>query len=237
MLRRGEREREREKSDSILLSNPIEKGFPFPEVLDMAPFMETAGAGPILYELFGVVIHRGDQASHGHYHAYLHDVLNESKAVGSNVLASEDEPEFAGWFDFNDSQVRPVSLATVRTQYGGAANRAECAYMLIYRQKNCPLLSEVSDVPALPPQLAAEIAAENAEIQRKRAEWEEMKNKIEIVLHVPTMLELGIGETIRIAGKVCGEDFVRSFLSAYLFFSFFFFGKGKGRRRRRGRGR
>lgn len=179
----------------------------------MAPFMENGAGGGAssLYELFGVVIHRGDQASHGHYHAYLHDVLNESKAVGTDVFASEGEPAFAGWFDFNDSQVRPVSLQTVRTQYGGAANRAECAYMLIYRQKNNPLLSEVSEVPVLPAQLAAEIAAENAEIQKKRAEWEEMKNKIEIVLHVPTMLEMGVGDTIRIAGKVWVGNFFFGF--------------------------
>ncbi len=173
----------------------------------MAPFMEQGSdVSNVVYELFGVVIHRGDQASHGHYHAYLLDVLNESKAVGGDVLASEEEPSFAGWFDFNDSIVRPVSLATVRTQYGGSANRSECAYMLIYRQKNCPLLSEVKEVPALPEQLGAEITKENEEIQRKRAEWEEMKNKIEIVLHIPTMLEMGVGETIRIvAGKVFGK--------------------------------
>lgn len=75
--------------------------------------------------------------------------------------------------------------------------------MLIYRQKNCALLSDsiAAGVPVLPEQLANEIAAENSAIRKKREEWEEMKHKIEIVLHVPTMLEMGAGETIRISSS------------------------------------
>jgi hypothetical protein len=173
----------------------------------MAPFMESGGTSTCIYDLFGVVIHRGDQASHGHYHAYLLDVLNESKAVGSDVLAAEGEQheeKFAGWFDFNDSYVRPVSLATVRTQFGGSANRSECAYMLIYRQRASSLLKENATLPLLPQRLADELAKENEEIRRKRIEWEDMKNKIEIVLHIPTMLEMDIGQVVKVAsGKVC----------------------------------
>ena len=175
------------------------KSFPFPFELNMAPFMEQQPPKQdLVYDLFGVVIHCGAQAQFGHYHTYLHDVLNESKRVGLPLGEKEESPPFEGWFDFNDTTVKPISKATVETQFGGSANKSECAYMLVYRQRNSPVLMKTTDaVPQPPPHLAAEIEAENAEVQRKRAEWEEMKNKIEIVVHVPTMLERA-GDAVRI---------------------------------------
>ncbi len=183
------------------------KSFPFPEQLDMAPFMERQ-EGSCLYDLFGVVIHRGEQASHGHYHAYLLDVLNESKQMGTPLVSESDrEDSFSGWFDFNDSHVSPIAPETVRSQYGGAENKAECAYMLIYRRRDSPLLNGNQQIPVLPPHLAAEIIAENEEVNRKRAEWEEMKNKIEIVLHVPSMLENDVnGGFIRLVDPGKGKE-------------------------------
>lgn len=181
------------------------KSFPFPRQLDMKAYMENPGDQEQLYDLFGVVIHRGDQASHGHYHAYLLDLLNESGNVGkpaSEVLGEGAEGVFEGWYDFNDSSVSPISNSKVETQFGGAANKSECAYMLIYRHRTSPLLMKPGDAPpALPEHLASEIHAENDELQKKRAEWEELRNKLEVNFYIPASLEQRPGGLIRLKDK------------------------------------
>lgn len=179
--------------------------YPFPRVLEMTPFMEDPQhqVQPP-YDLFGVVIHRGDQASHGHYHAYLLDVLNESGKVGLPHEAVLGEPAkkaddensggvFEGWFDFNDSNVRPISSATVDLQFGGSG-LAECAYMLVYRQRGSPVLMERgASPPELPLHVRKEIDAENAAIQARRIEWENLKNSIELNVYTAEALEMENG--------------------------------------------
>jgi hypothetical protein len=187
------------------------KKFPFPSELDMKPFMEdSAKQERTLYDLFGVVIHRGEHASHGHYHANLLDILNESGMVGKprgqlvKGCEETDEGKFAGWFDFNDSMVEPITEEAMKAQYGGAKQN-ECAYMLIYRQRDCKMLS-LGDIPQLPLHLEEEIRAENEALKVRRAEWEEMKNKIEIVLYTPLMLEEGREEIICLKDDKGKED-------------------------------
>lgn len=178
------------------------RSFPFPRVLQMSPYMEDPVAHPQApYDLFGVVIHQGAQASFGHYHTYLLDVLNESGLVGTpraEVLGAEEakvgdtEPLFEGWFDFNDSHVKPIASATVETQFGGKGH--ECAYMLVYRQREHPaLMARGQPPPTLPAHLAAEIGQENAVRETQRREWDELKNTIELNVFLPAALELTKG--------------------------------------------
>ena len=159
------------------------KRFPFPSVLDMAPYMENEGKESVIYDLFGVVIHRGEQASFGHYHAYIQDVVGEA--------------EQGGWFDFNDSSVTKIETETIEKQFGGIKASSECAYMLIYRKRESAVLSQQIR-PVVPAHLLADIEAENESNRVQRTEWEEMKNKIEIVLHTPLILEQGPNDLIRL---------------------------------------
>ena len=193
------------------------KRFPFPRVLDnMSLYMDEPDKSVDAYELFGVVIHRGREAGHGHYHAYLLDVLNESGKVGlptKDVLGEDkeykDEEAFQGWFDFNDSTVRPIASETLESQFGGEKDSSECGYMLMYRQKDHPALLRMGDLPpALPVHLAEEIERENQELQKKREEWEENKNKIEINLYTPSALEQDGEKIVRLKDNTEDDEYV-----------------------------
>ena len=78
--------------------------------------------GPFVYELYGIMIHSGG-AYGGHYSAYIRDF------------------EKNGWYHFNDTFVKKISLTEIVDVFGAApnpknrrlaANHAN-AYMLMYR--------------------------------------------------------------------------------------------------------
>ena len=102
--------------------------FPFDTMIDMRPFVAAAAGGggggarpaPLLYELYGVLVHAGS-ANFGHYYAILKDF------------------ESSEWFEFNDSRVEPVNESDLRAQFGGGGSSSwsggSSAYMLLYRQR------------------------------------------------------------------------------------------------------
>ena len=100
--------------------------FPFETIIDMRPFVAAAVGGggarpaPLLYELYGVLVHAGS-ANFGHYYAILKDF------------------ESSEWFEFNDSRVEPVKESDLRAQFGGGGSSnwsgGSSAYMLLYRQR------------------------------------------------------------------------------------------------------
>ncbi|RHY48724.1 hypothetical protein DYB30_005751 [Aphanomyces astaci] len=70
------------------------------------------------YILRGVVVHCGDQASSGHYKAYIQD--------NSTSL----------WMEFNDSIVRPWDVHTnVEADCFGGPCSDQCAYLLVYEKQ------------------------------------------------------------------------------------------------------
>ena len=67
----------------------------FDTVLDMQPFLAQPVAGPINYELYGIIVHQGHTSIFGHYIAYVR---------ASNGL----------WYKCNDSQVVQVCSSACR---------------------------------------------------------------------------------------------------------------------------
>ena len=109
--------------------------FPFDTMIDMRPFVAAAAGGggarpaPLLYELYGVLVHAGS-ANFGHYYAILKDF------------------ESSEWFEFNDSRVEPVKESDLRAQFGGGGSSSwsggSSAYMLLYRQRPAAAAAEAA---------------------------------------------------------------------------------------------
>ena len=99
---------------------------------------------PHLYDLFGIVIHKGSSAGFGHYTAYLRDVIPDS---------GDPAPE-AHWYDFDDTTVTPIATTDLLKQFGG---KNECAYMLLYRARS---LNATVPQPSIPDYINDEIQLE-----------------------------------------------------------------------------
>ncbi|MDP2438306.1 MAG: hypothetical protein Q8P67_21380, partial [archaeon] len=99
---------------------------------------------PHLYDLFGIVIHKGSSAGFGHYTAYLRDVIPDS---------GNPAPE-AHWYDFDDTTVTPIATTDLLKQFGG---KNECAYMLLYRARS---LNATVPQPSIPDYINDEIQLE-----------------------------------------------------------------------------
>lgn len=79
--------------------------------------------GPFVYELYGVMLHKGG-AYGGHYNAFLKDL-----EVTDSMTEVDREDN---WYLFNDSHVAKISVTELASAYGGNHNLAN-AYMLMYR--------------------------------------------------------------------------------------------------------
>jgi ubiquitin C-terminal hydrolase len=77
------------------------------EDLNMSEFTLSAGSGPLLYDLYGVVNHFGKLGG-GHYTAYVKN------------------PEHDNWLEFEDSKVSTIKPEKVVS---------EAAYILFYKLK------------------------------------------------------------------------------------------------------
>ncbi|OQR88131.1 hypothetical protein ACHHYP_07520 [Achlya hypogyna] len=124
--------------------------------------------GPFVYELFSVLIHSGS-AMGGHYFAY--------------IKSFED----GHWYNFNDSNVTPITEAEVQTAWGPKASPAATgpstyyyrsshstsAYMLMYRQvdptRNRDFLPD-ADLPAFLQTLIHEDEARRLAKEKEREE-------------------------------------------------------------------
>ncbi|XP_067844173.1 ubiquitin carboxyl-terminal hydrolase 40 isoform X2 [Heptranchias perlo] len=86
------------------------------------------------------------------------------------------------WFDFDDSQVRPIQEKEIEKQFQGK----ECAYMLFYRKSQLqrPAEARGNSRYKVPPYLLEEIANLDASLQKQRAEFDSAANNIEVHLHL-----------------------------------------------------
>lgn len=84
----------------------LNKHVPFPEVLDISPYMSGTGDAPPLYMLYAVVVHVDmlNASFFGHYVCYVKDM-------------------HGAWYKIDDAEVQPVQLHTVMS---------ESAYILLY---------------------------------------------------------------------------------------------------------
>ncbi|ELR17377.1 UBA/TSN domain containing protein [Acanthamoeba castellanii str. Neff] len=130
---------------------------------------------------------------------------NESGGGGEGATRARWEEMAAeagrGWYDFNDSTVKPIPVQRLATQYAG---RSECAYMLIYR--HVPPASGAAETcegeatrgrgrrvtapPPVPEHLLAELATYNADLQRERGEYERDRGLIDVMTYHPRHFRL-----------------------------------------------
>lgn len=88
----------------------LNKHVPFPEVLDISPYMSGTGDTPPLYMLYAVVVHVDmlNASFFGHYVCYVKDM-------------------HGAWYKIDDAEVQPVQLHTVMS---------ESAYILLYSRSS-----------------------------------------------------------------------------------------------------
>ncbi|XP_043930982.1 ubiquitin carboxyl-terminal hydrolase 40 [Protopterus annectens] len=114
------------------------------------------------------------------------DVQNmKSKNLQQNskeTLGSLNNACDVHWFDFNDSTVQPIKEKEIEKQFEGK----ESAYMLFYRKASLQRPFEAQENPRykIPPHLLEDTEAINAEILKKRAEFDTETNNIDLHLHV-----------------------------------------------------
>lgn len=74
--------------------------------------------GQFVYELYAILVHNGG-AFGGHYFVYI---------KGGEAGADDSK-----WYNFNDSQVSPISDSEIAKTFGGDG-QTNTAYMLMYRR-------------------------------------------------------------------------------------------------------
>ncbi|NXA41779.1 UBP40 hydrolase, partial [Eudromia elegans] len=86
------------------------------------------------------------------------------------------------WFDLNDSKVQPIKEKEIEKQFQGK----ESAYMLFYRKSQLKRPPEARGNPKyrIPEHLLNEMTAANAELQKKRVEWDSANHGIDLHLHL-----------------------------------------------------
>lgn len=120
---------------------------PHHEQQQQQPHQQHELAGPSnrtasgVYDLHGVLVHKGFTASSGHYYAY--------------VLGGGPNSQ---WFCANDSNV-------YRPQYNEALNQTRDAYMLFYVRRNMKQQADLPVQPEAPAPAAAAPAAASAPVQ------------------------------------------------------------------------
>ncbi|KAF7294772.1 hypothetical protein MIND_01014800 [Mycena indigotica] len=165
----------------------------FPQVLDMTPFLgKTADvstkADSNIYELRGVLLHKGKSAYHGHYEAQIHDVTSSSwfqfnDEVVSRIKKLGDKPPAKeAIIDVDDDENRKKQRENKRKRQRiddsdderqttlDAENRisSKDAYMLIYaRRESCPSVQ----VPEPPSRALSAVDELNAAHQRACATY------------------------------------------------------------------
>jgi len=75
-----------------------------------------------LYDLFGIVTHKGAGADSGHYIGYVRSPPKE-----------DDKEDDEGWYKFDDEKVSPVRREQITALEGGGEDSV--AYILLYRAR------------------------------------------------------------------------------------------------------
>ncbi|XP_051884676.1 ubiquitin carboxyl-terminal hydrolase 40 isoform X2 [Pristis pectinata] len=133
------------------------------------------------------------QTDHGYLGQQLHKSKVKKAQTGNSTASGEHGDDTEGmqsitptsevhWFDFDDSQVRPIHEKDIEKQFQGK----ECAYMLFYRKSQLqrPLQARGNSRYKVPANLLEEIASLDASLQKQRAEFDSAANNIEIHLHL-----------------------------------------------------
>ncbi|XP_072902671.1 ubiquitin carboxyl-terminal hydrolase 40 isoform X1 [Hemitrygon akajei] len=130
-------------------------------------------------------------ADHGYPGQQLHKSNKVRKAQTGNTTAISEHGIDARrtqsitneehWFDFDDSQVRPIREKDIEKQFQGK----ECAYMLFYRKSQLqrPEQARGNSKYKVPANLKEEMASLDAGLQKQRAEFDSATNNIEVHLH------------------------------------------------------
>ena len=100
--------------------------------------------------------------------------IKKNKKSKGEVL-DDTEHDKNDWYDFNDSNVTPISLNKLRKQFGG---KTECAYMLVYRHRSLDNQSK-NDIQ-VPDHLLDFVQQENERVKVEREEWARLENQIRI---------------------------------------------------------
>ena len=137
--------------------------FTFPEEINMKDYMkeEEGGEQSTLFDLFGIIIHRGTPYA-GHYYCVVKDIENK---------ANKDKPKF---FEMNDTVVREVEDDYFQQFYG---RKDDVGYILYYRRRE-----EGDDIDQLkfkmnPNDLIyKEVMNKNKTIAESRAHHDKMQN-------------------------------------------------------------
>jgi len=82
------------------------------------------------------------------------------------------------WWDFNDSQVNPIPVNRLQTQFGGKSN--ENAYILLYRQRSLAKDANFKK-PELLPYLKKNIQAQNEAIENEIKVYREAETQLEMI--------------------------------------------------------
>ena len=95
---------------SRMFGGKINKPVQYPETLNLRPYMSTKNGPPVLYKLFGVLVHLGGSCNSGHYYCYVRNTNGY-------------------WYQMDDARVSSASLNVVLNQ---------SAYILFYVRKSDP---------------------------------------------------------------------------------------------------
>ncbi|XP_053528608.1 ubiquitin carboxyl-terminal hydrolase 17-like protein 6 [Artibeus jamaicensis] len=96
------------KRFSAFTGSKTEKVVHYPERLDVHQYLSEQNTGPLVYELYAVLVHSGRNCYNGHYFCY--------------VKAADGQ-----WFKMNDAKVTACATSTALGQ---------CAYVLFYVQES-----------------------------------------------------------------------------------------------------
>ena len=86
-----------------------------------------------LYELVGIVTHKGAAADAGHYISWVRKEDEQKTEAGSSTGISDRTPAEEEWYKFDDEKVTVVPRDKITTLDGGGEDSV--AYILLYRSK------------------------------------------------------------------------------------------------------
>ncbi|KAL0627041.1 Ubiquitin carboxyl-terminal hydrolase 17 [Plecturocebus cupreus] len=97
------------KRFSHVTGHKLAKNVPYPECLDMQPYMSQQNTGPLLYVLYAVLVHTGWSCHSGHYFSYVKAGAGDGQ-----------------WYKMDDAEVTACGITSALNQQ---------AYVLFYIRK------------------------------------------------------------------------------------------------------
>ncbi len=162
----------------------------YPLLLDMAKFLDPPAGSTehptVLYQLKGVLMHKGKSATHGHYVAQVHDVENDKWFLFDDELVSPiDDLNAPSQYDQDDEPIKnkkDKSTALPRDADGNVRPKSKDAYMLVYTKVETDSPQPTSTQPKLPvepPPLAlAQVEATDQAQAKEVDEWDAKAAKV-----------------------------------------------------------